>query len=78
MRLTFHDFKHNYNQCAFALMINCQKTCCPIKLLLDYFALWGQQPGAIFVTHTGMPHLGDTFMFQLSDAICLYGLDLLL
>ena len=75
MKLTFHDFKHHYNQRPFTLIINRQQTCCPIKLLLDYLALRGRQVGAIFVTQTGAPVTRDAFTSQLSEAIRLCGLD---
>ena len=75
MKLTFHDFKHHYNQRPFTLIINRQQTCCPIKSLLDYLALRGRQVGAIFVTQTGAPVTRDAFTSQLSEAIRLCGLD---
>ena len=75
MKLTFHDFKHHYNQRPFTLTINRQQTCCPIQLLLDYLALRGRQVGAIFVMQTGAPVTRDAFTSQLSEAIRLCGLD---
>ncbi len=75
MKLTFHDFKHHYNQRPFTLTINRQQICCPIKLLLDYLALRGRQVGAIFLTQTGAPVTRDAFTSQLSEAIRLCGLD---
>ena len=75
MKLTFHNFKHHYNQRPFTLIINRRQTCCPIKLLLDYLALCGHQVGAIFVTQTGAPVTRDVSTSQLSEAIRLCGLD---
>ena len=73
IKLTFNDFKHNYNQRT--LTIGRQHSCCPIQLLLDYLALWGNQRGAIFVTQGGRPVVREAFTLQLSEAIRLCGLD---
>ena len=75
IRLTFHDFKHNYNQRPFTLTINSQGSCCPVQLLLEYFALRGEQGGAIFITKGGLPVTREAFALQLSEAIRLCGLD---
>ncbi len=75
IKLTFHDFKHNYNQRPFTLTINRQNSCCPVQLLLDYLALRGKQRSAIFVTRGGMPVAREAFALQLSEAIRLCGLD---
>jgi hypothetical protein len=75
IKLTFHDFKHNYNQRPFTLTINRQSTCCPIQLLLDYLALRGDTKGAIFITRGGIAIAREAFALQLSEAIRLCGLD---
>ena len=75
MKLTFHDFKHNYNQRPFTLTINRQSSCCPIQLLLEYLALRGNRGGAIFITRGGIPIAREAFALQLSEAIRLCGLD---
>ena len=53
IRLTFHNFKHNYNQRPFQLTITRQPACCPVQLLLEYLALRGNREGAIFMTPGG-------------------------
>ena len=75
IRLTFHDFKHNYNQRPFTLTINRQGSCCPVQSLLEHFALRGEQGGAIFITKGGLPVTREAFAWQLSEAIRLCGLD---
>ena len=75
MKLTFHDFKHNYNQRPFTLTINRQSSCCPIQLLLEYLALRGNRGGAIFITRGGIPIAREVFALQFSEAIRLCGLD---
>ena len=44
IKLTFLDFKHNYNQRPFTLLVYRQTSCCPVALLLKYLALRGIQP----------------------------------
>ena len=75
MKLTFLDFKHNYNQRPFTLVLHRQPTSCPIQLLLDYFALRGNKPGATFETQLGSPVTGDAFVSQMDAAIRYCGLD---
>jgi hypothetical protein len=41
IKLTFLDFKHNYNQRPFTLLVYRQTPCCPVALLLEYLALRG-------------------------------------
>ena len=67
--------KINYNQRPFTLTINRQGSCCPVQLLLEYFALQGEQGGAIFITKGGLPVTREAFALQLSEEIRLCGLD---
>ena len=72
IKLTFHDFKHNYNQLPFTLTINRQSTCCPIQLLIDYLALRQLRPRGhlcgrgeeIDDTGTGCKNLQDSWRFS--------------
>lgn len=73
--LTFLDFKHHYNQRPFTLSLQRQHSCCPIALLLDYLALRGNQPGAIFITQQGNPVTREVFAARLSEAIQFCGLN---
>ena len=75
VKLTFHDFKHSYNQRPFTLTIYCQSTCCPIQILLDYLTLRSDREGPIFITHGGLLVAHEAFALQLSEAIPLYDLD---
>ena len=75
IKLTFLDFKHNYNQRPFTLLVYRQTSCCPVALLLEYLALRGIQPGPIFATQKGMPVTREVFTKQLSEAIRLCGLN---
>ncbi len=75
IKLTFHDYKHNYNQRPFTLAIKRQSACCPIQLLLNYLALRGNREGAIFMTQGGTPVTGKAFAVQLSETIRLCGLN---
>ena len=75
MKLTFLDFKHNYNQRPFTLVLHRQPTSCPIQLLIDYFALRGNKPGAIFETQLGSLVTRDAFVSRMDAAIRHCGLD---
>ena len=75
MKLTFLDFKHNYNQRPFTMVIHRQPASCPIQLLLDYLALRGNRQGLIFLTQVRTPVTREAFALQLADAIRFSGLD---
>ena len=68
-KLTFHDFKHNYNQPPFSIVITRAPTFCPVQLMLDYLALRGNKPGPLFMTSLGHPVSRTTFTDQLSLAL---------
>ena len=75
LKLTFQNFKHNYNQRPFTLEIYRQNTACPVQLILDYLVLRGTQPGAIFVSHLATPVSRDEFATPLKRAFRHCGLD---
>lgn len=75
LKITFQDFKHNYNQRPFSLVVNCQDDHCPVQLLLDYLALRGNAQGAIFLTILGTPVPRVLFADLLCQAIKCCGLD---
>lgn len=75
IQLTFSNFKHHYNERPFTLLINVQPDVCPVALLLDYLALRGEHPGAIFVTQLGIPVSRDEFSSRLQTAVRYCGLD---
>lgn len=53
IRLTFKDFKHNYNRRPFSITINRQTSYCPVEMLLNYLTLRGSKPGPWFVLPCG-------------------------
>jgi len=61
LKLTFHDFKHSYNQPPFSIVITRAPTFCPVQLMLDYLALRGYKPGPLFMTSHGHPVSRATF-----------------
>ena len=75
IKLTFQDFKHNYNQRPFSLVVNRQDNHFPVQLLLDYLALRGDAVGAIFLTIQGNPVPRVLFADLLCQAIKYCGLD---
>ena len=75
IKLTFENFKHNYNQRPCSLEIYRQSMICPVQLLSDYLVLRGSRPGAIFISHLGNPVSRDAFATQLQRAFLHCGLD---
>ncbi|XP_078379981.1 uncharacterized protein LOC144662923 [Oculina patagonica] len=75
LKITFQDFKHNYNQRPFSLVLNRQDSHCPVQLLLDYLALRGNAQGPIFLTILGTPVPRVLFGDLLCQAIKYCGLD---
>lgn len=75
IKITFQDFKHNYNQHPFSLVVNRQDNYSPVQLLLDYPALRGNGVGAIFITIKGTPVTRALFADLLCHAIKYCGLD---
>ena len=52
-KLTFADYKHNYNQRPFTMVINRQPGACPVQLLSNYLNHRGRGPGPVFMTVAG-------------------------
>ena len=48
VKLTFHRFKHHYNQSPVSIIISCQAGVCPVENLLRYFSVRGSVPGPLF------------------------------
>lgn len=57
LKCTFSDFKHNYNQRPFSLVIGRQIHFCPVQVLLDYLSRRGYSPGPLFILGDGSPVL---------------------
>ena len=74
IKLTFENFKHNYNQQPFSLEIYRQTRICPVQLM-DYLVLCGSWPGAIFILHLGNPVSRNAFATPLKRAFRHCGLD---
>ena len=56
-KVTFLNYKHNYNQSPFSLVISRQTTCCPVQHLLAYLQARGHNPGPLFQMPNGqMPN----------------------
>ena len=41
LKFTSLDFKHNYNQRPFSVVINHRNNFCPVQIILDYLTLGG-------------------------------------
>ena len=76
LKVTFLDFKHNYNQHPFSIIVKQQRLSCPVQLMLDYLALQRDKPGFLFNSPDGSPISQSTFSDQLSTALKYCGLNL--
>ena len=75
-KLTFEDFKHNYNARPFSLVLSRQpNSTCPVVLLSQYLTLRGLSPGSIFVSEGGLPVSRSVFSNRLLRACQLRGID---
>lgn len=52
-KVTFLNYKHNYNQSSFSLVISRQTTFCPVQHLLVYLQARGHKPGPLFQIPNG-------------------------
>ena len=75
LKFTFRDFKHNYNQRPFSVVINRRNNLCPVEIILDYLSLRGDRPGPLFRLADGSPISRAIFIDKLSVAIKYCGLD---
>ena len=75
LKCTFSDFKHNYNQRPFSLVIGRQIHFCPVQVLLDYLSRRGYSPGPLFISGDGSLVSRAAFTEKLSMAIKYCGLD---
>ena len=75
LNFTFLDFKHNYNQRPFSVVINRPSNFCPVHIILDYLSLRGSEPGPLFRLADGSPVSRAIFIAKLSMAINYCGLD---
>lgn len=74
LKVTFHRYKHSYNQPPFSLVIKRQSCFCPVQYLLDYLSLRGSSPGALFALK-GSPITRKYFCDLLTMAIKRCGLN---
>ena len=75
LKFTFLDFKHNYNQRPFSVVINRRSNFCPVHIILDYLSLRGNEPGPLFRLADGSPVSRAIFIAKLSMAIKYCSLD---
>ena len=75
MRVTFHQFKHHYNQHPMVILLTRHPNVCPVQSLLDYIHLRGTVEGPLFQTLEGKPVSRTAFTDQLSLTFKTCGLD---
>ena len=74
-KITFGNFKHNYNQRPFSVMLHRRHSCCPVQLLLEYLSLRGNRPGPLFRNSDNSPVTRTNFAELLSLVLKACGLD---
>ena len=74
-KLTFNNYKHNYNQRPFSLIIEQQQPFCPVQLMLDYLTLRGLESGPPFLSTNGCSMPRQRFVSHLSLALKHCGLN---
>ena len=73
--ITFKNYKHNYNQNPFSIVLAKQLTACPVRSYLEYFLLRGPLSGPLFITQEGLPVLRSDFCKMLCTVVQLCNLD---
>ena len=74
-KLTFTEYKHNYNQRPFSLIIERQQPLCPVELMLDYLTYRGLDSGPLFLSTNGCGMPRQRFVSLLSFAVKHCGLN---
>ena len=76
IKITFTDYKHNYNKRPFAITVQRQESGpCPVKCFLEYLGHHVRAQGALFQLSTGEPVPRNAFSQFLTAAIRQCGLD---
>ena len=75
LKFTFFDFKHNYNQRPFSVVIHRRNDFCPVLIILDYLSPRGSRPGPLLRLANGSLISRAIFIDKLSMAIEYCGLD---
>ena len=73
--VTFTNYKHNYNQSAFSLILHRQFNTCPVQSFLDYVNTRGAENGPLFINGDGSPVLRSNFCKAFCTIFRLCGLD---
>ena len=70
-KISFTDYKHNYNQRPFSMAIYRQPTLkpCPVQLLCNYLTRRGNSPGPIFITPVGATVPRNMFISYLNQCL---------
>ena len=74
-KIVFGNFKHNYNQRPFSIVISRQASVCPVLLLLDYLAIRGNSPGPLFMNQGNSPVSRSFFTDLLNRSLRTCGLN---
>ena len=55
LKVTFHDFKHNYNQAPFSITVTRKPGVCPVLSMIRFLEVRGCDAGPLFVNSDGHP-----------------------
>ena len=71
-KVTFGDFKHNYNSRPFFIDFRRQPHSCPVDFLANYLALEGSSSGPLFMTVDGLPisRANSSQLFPVAIQLC--------
>ena len=75
VKLTYHQFKHHYNQSPISIIFSHQAAFCPVETLLRYCSVRGSVPGPLFQHLNGVLVTQTEFDEWLTKVIKSCGLD---
>ena len=73
--ITFKNYKHNYNQNLFSIVLAKQLNACPARSFIDYLLLCGPLSGPLSINQEGLPVLRSDFCKMLCSIVQLCNLD---
>jgi site-specific recombinase XerD len=75
LAIKFGNYKHNYNNNDFTLVLSRQSKACPVEAYLDYIKLRSSSKGPIFIKENGIPISRSEFTSILTSTLKFCKLD---
>ena len=69
LKVTFYDFKHQYNQSPFSITVSRQASLCPVQSMVNYLEVRGSRPGPLFITSDGQSVRRSVFSNLLTQCV---------